>query len=78
MLEELKEAITKPFDLLVFKYQSRTIGIAMKFVKDLKNSGGCGTKIFFIKVFKSLDSFREESAFYTWFYRITSKQQKIT
>ena len=30
----------------------------------------------FIKAYKSLDSFREESAFYTWLYRITSNTAK--
>lgn len=57
------------FNLLVLKYQSRAIGLAMKFVKDTYIAEDIAQESF-IKAFNSLQSFREESAFYTWLYRI--------
>ena len=47
----------------------------MKFVKDLQIAEDVAQESF-IKAYKSLDSFREESAFYTWLYRITSNTAK--
>ena len=63
------------FDLLVLKYQSRTIGLAMKFVQDIQLAEDISQEAF-IKAYKSLKSFREESAFYTWLYRITANTAK--
>mgnify|MGYP001326106137 FL=1 len=63
------------FDLLVLKYQSRTIGLAMKFVQDTQLAEDISQEAF-IKAYKSLKSFREESAFYTWLYRITANTAK--
>ena len=71
LVRRAKRGDYKAFDLLVLKYQSRAIGIAMKFVKDLQTAEDVAQESF-IKAYKSLDSFREESAFYTWLYRITS------
>jgi RNA polymerase sigma-70 factor (ECF subfamily) len=69
LVRRAKRGDYKAFDLLVLKYQSRIIGIAMKFVKDLQTAEDVAQESF-IKAYKSLDSFREESAFYTWLYRI--------
>ena len=75
LVRRAKRGDYKAFDLLVLKYQSRIIGIAMKFVKDLHTAEDVAQESF-IKAYKSLDSFREESAFYTWLYRITSNTAK--
>ena len=75
LVRRAKRGDYKAFDLLVLKYQSRTIGIAMKFVKDLQIAEDVAQESF-IKAYKSLDSFREESAFYTWLYRITTNTAK--
>ncbi len=64
LVRRAKRGDYKAFDLLVLKYQSRIIGIAMKFVKDLQTAEDVAQESF-IKAYKSLDSFREESAFYT-------------
>ena len=75
LVRRAKRGDYKAFDLLVLKYQSRAIGIAMKFVKDLQIAEDVAQESF-IKAYKSLDSFREESAFYTWLYRITTNTAK--
>ena len=63
------------FDLLVLKYQSRLISTAYKFVKD-KQIAEDMVQESFIKSLKSLNSFREDSSFYTWIYRITVNTSK--
>ena len=75
LVRRAKRGDYKAFDLLVLKYQSTAIGIAMKFVKDLQIAEDVAQESF-IKAYKSLDSFREESAFYTWLYRITTNTEK--
>ena len=63
------------FNLLVLKYQSRIIALAHKFVKDIHLAEDIAQESF-IKVHKSLNSFREESAFFTWLYRVTANTAK--
>ena len=57
------------FDLLVLKFQSRVINLAVKYVKDSHLAEDIAQESF-IKAYKSLESFREESSFYTWLYLI--------
>ena len=75
LVRRAKRGDYKAFDLLVLKYQSRIIGISMKFVKDIHIAEDIAQESF-IKAFKSLNSFREESAFYTWLYRIAANTSK--
>ena len=60
---------------MVVKYQSRLISLAFKFSKDLQVAEDI-VQDSLIKSFKSLDSFREDSSFYTWVYRITVNTSK--
>ena len=75
LVRRAKRGDYKAFALLVLKYQSRIIGISMKFVKDIHIAEDIAQESF-IKAFKSLISFREESAFYTWLYRIAANTSK--
>ncbi len=63
------------FDLLVLKYQSRVISTVFKYVKE-KQLAEDITQEAFIKSYKSINSFREESSFYTWIYRIAVNTAK--
>ncbi len=63
------------FDLLVLKYQSRVIATAFKYVKEKQLAEDIAQEAF-IKSYKSINSFREESSFYTWVYRITVNTAK--
>ena len=63
------------FDLLVLKYQSKVISLARKFIQDTHLAEDIAQEAF-VKAYKSLKSFREESAFYTWLYRITANTAK--
>jgi len=75
LVKRAKAGDYQAFDLLVLKYQSRLISTAFKFVKDLQIAEDL-VQDSFIKSFKSIGSFREDSTFYTWIYRITVNTSK--
>ena len=75
LVKRAKAGDHQAFDLLVLKYQSRLISTAFKFVKDLQIAEDL-VQDSFIKSFKSIGSFREDSTFYTWIYRITVNTSK--
>jgi RNA polymerase sigma-70 factor (ECF subfamily) len=75
LVKRVKSGDYQAFDLLVLKYQSRLISTAFKFVKDLQIAEDI-VQDSFIKAFKALESFREDSSFYTWIYRITANTSK--
>ena len=75
LVKRAKSGDYQAFDLLVLKYQSRLISSAFKFVKDVQIAEDI-VQDSFIKAFKALESFREDSSFYTWIYRITVNTSK--
>ena len=75
LVKRAKSGDYQAFDLLVLKYQSRLISTAFKFVKDLQIAEDV-VQDSFIKAYKALESFREDSSFYTWIYRITVNTSK--
>ena len=75
LVKRAKSGDYQAFDLIVLKYQSRLISTAFKFVKDVQIAEDI-VQDSFIKAFKALESFREDSSFYTWIYRITVNTSK--
>ena len=75
LVQRAKKGDYRAFDLLVLKYQSRLINLSFGLVKDRYLAEDI-TQESFIKAYNSLDSFREQSSFYTWIYRITSNTAK--
>ena len=75
LVKRAKAGDLRAFDLLVLKYQGRLISTAYKFVKD-RHIAEDIVQESFIKSFKSLSTFREDSTFYTWIYRITVNTAK--
>lgn len=65
----------RAFNLLVLKYQNRVSNLVSRYVK---NSGDVAdvTQEAFIKAYRALPTFRGESAFYTWLYRIAVNSAK--
>ncbi|HHO70436.1 MAG TPA: RNA polymerase sigma factor RpoE [Halothiobacillus sp.] len=65
------------FELLVRKYQHKILRLISRFVRDPDDALDL-TQETFIKAYRALDTFRGDSAFYTWLYRIainTAKNQ---
>jgi len=75
LVRRVKKGDFRAFDLLVLKYQSRVVATAFKYVKERQLAEDIAQEAF-IKSYKSIDSFREESSFYTWVYRITVNTAK--
>ena len=59
----------RAFDLLVLKYQNRVASLIGRYVRDVAEVADV-TQEAFIRAYRALPSFRGESAFYTWLYRI--------
>ncbi len=57
------------FDELVIKHKDRMFNLIYWFLGDYHEANDCAQETF-IKVFKSIKTFRFESAFSTWLYRI--------
>jgi len=75
LIQRIQNGEQQAFTLLVRKYQNRVANILTRY---LRNSADIAdvTQEVFIKVYKSLPSFRGDSAFYTWLYRITVNTAK--
>jgi RNA polymerase sigma-70 factor, ECF subfamily len=65
------------FDLLVRKYQHRVLKLVSRFVSDAAEAEDVAQEAF-IKAYRALASFRGDSAFYTWLYRIAINTAKNT
>ena len=63
------------FDLLVLKYQSRLLSVVGRLVSNRSDAMDV-LQDTFVKAFRSLNTFRGESAFYTWLYRIAVNTAK--
>ncbi len=61
------------FNMLVRSYQKKVYGIARKMVIDHDDADDITQEVF-IKVHKSIDTFREDSQLYTWIYRIATNE----
>ena len=57
------------FDPLVLRHQDRVMNICYRILGDYEEARDCAQETF-IKVYRSLKSFKGESAFSTWLYRI--------
>ncbi|MGJ8524581.1 RNA polymerase sigma-H factor [Halomonadaceae bacterium LMG 33818] len=75
LVERAQAGNTRAFDLLVKKYQHKIIGLISRYVHDHAEVQDVAQEAF-IKAYKALDKFRNESAFYTWMYRIAINTAK--
>jgi RNA polymerase sigma-70 factor, ECF subfamily len=58
------------FEPLVEKYRQRVWRLAYQILRDREEAWDCAQEAF-VRAFSSLSSFRGQSAFYTWLFRIT-------
>ena len=63
------------FDVLVVKYKDKVFNLCYRFLGDQQEAND-SAQVVFIKVYRSLKKFRQESAFSTWIYRITANTCK--
>ncbi|MDP8078878.1 RNA polymerase sigma factor RpoE [Phocoenobacter skyensis] len=74
LVELAQNGNKKAFNLLVIRYQNRVAGLLTRYVAqdDIPDI----VQESFIKAYRALNTFRGESAFYTWLYRIAVNTAK--
>ncbi|MFK5914002.1 MAG: RNA polymerase sigma factor RpoE [Woeseiaceae bacterium] len=75
LVERVQKGDKKAFDILVLKYQQRVMNILSRFVRDHYEVQDLAQETF-IKAYRALATFRGDSAFYTWVYRIAINTAK--
>ena len=69
LIKKAQKGDTQAFEELVKKYDSRVLSIAYQIAGNQQDAEDIYQETF-IKVFRGIDSFRSDSSFYTWLYRI--------
>ena len=69
LVERAQAGDKHAFELLVVKYQRKLARLLSRFIRDHAEVEDVAQEAF-IKAYRALPSFRGESAFYTWLYRI--------
>lgn len=75
LVERVQKGEKGAFDLLVLKYQHKIVKLVMRYVRDPDLALDIAQEAF-IKAYRALPSFRGDSAFYTWMYRIAVNTAK--
>lgn len=69
LVERAQKGEKRAFELLFAKYQRKLTRLLSRFIRDSSEVEDV-TQEAFIKAYRALPTFRGESAFYTWLYRI--------
>jgi RNA polymerase sigma-70 factor (ECF subfamily) len=69
LVERAQRGDKRAFELLVSKYQRKLARLLSRFIRDSAEVEDV-TQEAFIKAYRALPTFRGDSAFYTWLYRI--------
>ncbi len=75
LVERVQAGDQSAFNLLVLKYQHRVLKLVGRFVSDPSEAQDVAQEAC-LKAYRALGSFRGESAFYTWLYRIAINTAK--
>lgn len=75
LVERAQGGDKRAFDQLVQKYQRKLTRLLSRFIRDPAEVEDVAQEAF-IKAYRALPSFRGESAFYTWLYRIGTNTAK--
>jgi len=75
LVKKAQEGDVKAFDALVLKYQRRVISAALRYTHNWSDAQDVAQVTFF-RAYRAIRTFRGESTFYTWLYRITANSSK--
>ena len=70
LIERCKQGDNEAFSLLIDKYQQKVYNTAFRMMGNYHDASDCTQEVF-LRIFRSLASFRGESSFSTWVYHIT-------
>lgn len=75
LVERVQNGDKRAFDLLVRKYQHKVIGLVSRYVRSHAECEDIAQESF-IRAWRAIGSFRGDSAFYTWLYKIAVNTAK--
>lgn len=75
LVERVKQGDDAAFDLLVRKYQRKILAVISRYVHDWSEAEDVSQDAF-LRAYRALKSFRGDSAFYTWMYKIATNTAK--
>ncbi|MEO6927178.1 MAG: RNA polymerase sigma factor RpoE [Rhodanobacter sp.] len=75
LVERVQQGDKCAFDLLVRKYQHKLIGLISRYVRSHAECEDIAQESF-IRAWRAIHSFRGDSAFYTWLYKIAVNTAK--
>lgn len=75
LVERARKGDRRAFDALVIKYQQKIVQLVSRYVSNNSDALDVSQEAF-IKAYRAIGSFRGDSAFYTWLYRIAINTAK--
>lgn len=75
LIKQCQEGSLGAFDELVLKYQKKVFNLAYRLLNNYDEANDIAQEVF-VRVFRSIKGFRQESAIFTWLYRITVNLSK--
>lgn len=75
LVERVQKGDRRAFDLLVRKYQHKVIALVSRYTNSYAESEDIAQEAF-IRAWRAINSFRGDSAFYTWMYKIAVNTAK--
>ena len=75
IVDRVKQGDKQAFNLLVTKYQRKIINLVSRYVSNQSDIADVVQEVF-ISAYRFLPTFRNDSAFYTWLYRIAVNTAK--
>src|SRR5574344_1484671 len=75
IVKRVQDGDVNAYNILVIKYQHKVFQIISKFLGNSSDINDVAQEAF-ISAYKSINSFRGESSFYTWLYRIVVNSAK--
>lgn len=75
IVKRVQEGDVEAYNLLVIKYQHKIFQVIGKFVNNQADIADVAQEAF-IKAYRAINSFRADSSFYTWLYRISVNTAK--
>lgn len=70
IIKQLKNGDFSNYDKIVDSYKNRVFGMAYKFTNDYDEAQDLAQEVF-LKIYRQIKNFREESKLSTWIYRIS-------
>ena len=75
LVERVQKGDKRAFDLLVRKYQHKVVGVISRYISDWSECQDVAQETF-IRAYRAIASFRGDSQFYTWMYKIATNTAK--